>query len=123
MGENTGAGAIEALVIELKGSKAPTATLPESRPNVTITQLFDNPRARAARSTLGPDFHEPAGTTHDFDQVVVALSDGALSLKVGDAPAKTQWKRGDVQFIGRGVKHESQNTSKKPVDVFILAIK
>src|SRR6266540_4768648 len=38
-------------------------------------------------------------------------------------PTVTHWKRGDVQFIGRGVKHESKNTSGKPIEFAIVAIK
>ena len=121
-GENTGTGPIEGVIIELKGSAAPSATLPASRPDTTMTQLFDNPRARGMKVTIAPAFHEDAGTTHDYDQVVVALGDGDLMLNVG-GKSKTSWKRGDAEFIGRGVKHESKNTAQKPLDVFILAIK
>src|SRR5262245_30860958 len=123
MGENIGSGPIEAIIVELKGKNAPSATIPASRPNVAITQLFDNPRARAIRATMDPAFHEEPGTTHDFDQVVVALASGDIWLKVGDNAPKTQWKRGDAEFIGRGMKHESKNAGQKAVDVFILAIK
>ena len=35
----------------------------------------------------------------------------------------TRSSRGDVQFIGRGVPHESRNASGKPVDMVIVAIK
>jgi quercetin dioxygenase-like cupin family protein len=121
-GENTGTGPIDGVIIELKGTAPATASIPASRPDVTLTQLFDNPRARGVRATLQPAFHEDAGTTHEFDQVVVALGDGDITLNVGDK-SKTHWKRGDAEFIGRGVKHESKNTGQKPVDVFILAIK
>ena len=121
-GENTGTGPIEGVIIELKGNAAPSATLPASRPDTTSTQLFDNPRARGIKATIAPAFHESAGTTHDYDQVVVALGDGDLMLNV-EGKSKTSWKRGDAEFIGRGAKHESQNTGQKPLDVFILAIK
>jgi quercetin dioxygenase-like cupin family protein len=69
-----------------------------------------------------PTFNEPAGTTHEFDQVVIALGPGDVTLNV-DGKTTTHWKRGDVVFIGRGVKHESKNTGQKPVDMFIVAIK
>ena len=121
-GENTGTGPIEGVIIELKGNAAPSATPPASRPDTTSTQLFDNPRARGLKATIAPAFHESAGTTHDYDQVVVALGDGNLMLNV-EGKSKTSWKRGDAEFIGRGAKHESQNTGQKPLDVFILAIK
>ena len=74
-------------------------------------------------STAGPDFAEPAGTKHDFDQVVIALAPATLSLAIDGKPAKTTWKRGDAQFIGRGVAHESKNTGGKPADMMIVAIK
>jgi len=121
-GENTGTTAVDALIIELKGNKAPTATIPESRPDASMTQLFDNPRARGLRVALQPSFHEEAGTAHDYDQVVVTLAPADISLTM-DGKTKTNWKAGDVAFIGRGVKHESKNTAQKPADVFILAIK
>ena len=40
-----------------------------------------------------------------------------------DGKVKNQWKRGDAMFIGRGTKHESENTSGKPLDVVVVAIK
>jgi quercetin dioxygenase-like cupin family protein len=122
MGENTGTTPIEAIIVELKGNKAPTATIPESRPDVTTAPAFDNPRAAGIKATLGPAFHEPAGTTHDFDQVVVSLTPSNISLNV-EGKTKTNWKKGEAAFIGRGQKHESKNPSGKPVDVFIVAIK
>jgi quercetin dioxygenase-like cupin family protein len=122
MGENTGTSPIEGVIIELKGNNPPTATIPTSRPGTESKQLFDNPRAQGLLVTIGPTFQEAAGTTHEFDQVVVALGEGDISLNVG-GKTKTHWKPGDAEFIGRGVKHESQNTGKKPVEVFILAIK
>jgi beta-alanine degradation protein BauB len=121
-GENTGTGPIEAVIVELKGNKAPTATIPTSRADVTIAPAFDNPRATGIKATLQPNFHEAPGTTHEFDQVVVALAPADISLNV-EGKTKTSWKTGDVMFIGRGQKHESKNTGGKPADVFIVAIK
>jgi quercetin dioxygenase-like cupin family protein len=121
-GENTGSTAVEVLLVELKGNKPPTATVPTNRADMTITPFFDNPRVMAYRATTGPNFHEPAGTTHDFDQVVIALGTGDVSVNV-EGKTKTQWKRGDALFIGRGMKHESKNTSGKPLDVILVAIK
>jgi oxalate decarboxylase/phosphoglucose isomerase-like protein (cupin superfamily) len=36
---------------------------------------------------------------------------------------KAKWQRGDVQFIGRGVKHESKNTGGKPMEFVLIGIK
>lgn len=122
-GENLEKALAEVILVELKGTKAPTGTVPSSRQDMKMTPFFDNPRATAYRATTGPTFHEPAGSTHDFDQVVIALGDNdAMSVNV-EGKAKTQWKRGDTLFIGRGMKHESRNNSGKPLDVIIVAIK
>jgi len=121
-GENVGGAAVEVILVELKGSKAPSATIPTSRENMKITTFFDNPRATAYRATTEAGFHEPAGTTHDYDQVVIALGAGSVSVNV-EGKTKNEWKRGDVLFIGRGMKHETKNTSGKPLDVILVAIK
>ena len=120
-GENIGPP-VEVLLVELKGTKAPTATIPTNRPDMKITPFFDNPRVMAYKATVSPNFHEPAGSTHDFDQVVIALGTGDVSVNV-EGKVKSQWKRGDVLFIGRGMKHESKNTSGKPLDMITVAIK
>ena len=90
---------------------------------MTIKSLAEGPRAVAVRSTADASFQEPAGTKHDFDQVVIALGPTGMSLAIDGKPAKTTWARGDVLFIGRGVAHESKNTGGKPVDMVIVAIK
>ena len=121
-GENIGGGAGEVILVELKGNRAPVAKIPTSRENMQITPFFDNPRATAYKATTEPDFHEPAGSTHDYDQVVIALGSGSVSVNV-EGKTKSEWKRGDVLFIGRGMKHESKNTSGKPLDVILVSIK
>ena len=123
-GENLEKTPAEVVLVELKGGTKPSmATIPSNRPDMKMTPFFDNPRAAAYKATTGATFHEPAGSTHDFDQVVIALGENdGMSVNV-EGKAKTQWKRGEVLFIGRGMKHESRNNSGKPLDVIIVAIK
>jgi quercetin dioxygenase-like cupin family protein len=120
---NVGTAPVDAILVEFKGAKPGTATLPTSRPNMEIKMLADGPRGAAYHSTADANFAEPAGTKHEFDQVVIATGPAQMSLSVDGKPAKTTWARGDVQFIGRGVAHESKNTGGKPVDFIIVAIK
>ena len=120
---NVGTGPVDALLVEFKTAAPGKAALPTSRPGLELKVLAEGPRAIAYRTTATPTFAEPAGSKHEFDQVVVALGPGALSLSIDGKPAKTSWARGDVQFIGRGVAHEAKNTGGKPVDMMIVAIK
>jgi len=122
MGANAGTSPLEALVVELKGSAPPTATLPASRPNATMTTLVDNARAAAFRITADAAFKEAPATTHDYDQVVIALAPSTFSIEVG-GKTTTTWKRGDAVFIGRGQSHQAQSTSGKPQDFVLVAIK
>ena len=120
---NVGTGPVDALLIEFKTAAAGKAGLPTSRPGMTLTVLAEGPRAVAYRATASPTFAEPAGSKHEFDQVVIALGPAPLSLSIDGKPAKTTWARGDVQFIGRGVAHEARNTGGKPGDMVVIAIK
>jgi quercetin dioxygenase-like cupin family protein len=120
---NIGTGPVDAVLIEFKSAAPGKAALPTSRPNMTIKMLAEGPRAAAFRSTASADFAEPAGSKHDFDQIVIALGPAPLSLSIDGKPAKTTWARGEVQFIGRGVAHEAKNTGGKPADMVIVAIK
>jgi beta-alanine degradation protein BauB len=121
-GANPGSAPLEAVVIELKGSAAPTAKLPSSRPNMTRTVLVENPRADAIRATADASFAEEPNTKHDYDQIVIAPGPATFSLEVG-GKTKTAWKRGDAVFVGRGEAHQAKNTSGKPVDMIVIAIK
>ena len=120
---NVGAARISALLVEFKGPKPGTAALPASRPGMALKVLAEGPRGMAYRTTAEPTFQEPAGTKHEFDQVVIALGAAQMSLAIDGKPAKTTWARGDVQFVGRGVPHEAKNAGGKPVDFIIVAIK
>lgn len=120
---NIGTGRVDAILVELKGAAPGKAALPGSRAGMTSKTLAEGPRGAAYRMTADPSFQEPAGTKHDYDQVVIALGASQLSLAIDGKPAKTTWTRGDVAFIGRGVAHEAKNTGGKPVDMVIVAIK
>jgi mannose-6-phosphate isomerase-like protein (cupin superfamily) len=120
---NVGKTPIDAVLVEFKTPAPGTAAVPTSREGMTMKMLAEGPRAVAYRTTAGPTFQEPAGTKHDYDQVVIALGAAKMSLSIDGKPARTDWKRGDVQFIGRGTPHESKNTGGSPVDYVIVAIK
>lgn len=120
---NMGPGRIDGILVEFKAAAPGTSTVPASRPGLTTKVLAEGPRAIAFRTTADPTFQEPAGTTHDYDQIVIALDSAQMSLSIDGKPAKTTWARGDVQFIGRGTGHESKNAGGKPVDFVIVAIR
>jgi len=120
---NVGKTTMDAILVEFKAPQPGTATVPATLPNREVKTLAESPRGNASLVTLAPDFHEPAGTKHDYDQVVVSLGPSQVSLAIDGKPAKTTWKRGDVSFIGRGVAHESKTTGAKPVDVIIVTVK
>ena len=121
---NTNLGAaVDAILVEFKTPAPGKAAIPTSRPDLVINVLAEGPRGVAYKSTAAPSFQEPAGSTHEYDQVVISLSNAQMSLSVDGKPAKTTWARGDVQFIGRGVKHESKNAGGKPIDFIIVAVK
>jgi quercetin dioxygenase-like cupin family protein len=120
---NIGAGPIDGILIEFKSAAPGAATLPPSRSGLAMKVLAEGPRAVAYRTTAAPTFQEPAGSKHDYDQLLIALGPTQKWLSIDGKPAKTTWARGDVQFIGRGTAHESKNTSGKPVDFVIVAIK
>ena len=119
---NVGKTAVEGLLVEFKGAGG-KAALPTSRPGMELKMLAEGPRGTAYRSTASATFAEPAGSKHDFDQVVVALGPSPLSLSIDGKPAKTSWARGEAVFIGRGVAHEAKNTGGKSADMVIVAIK
>ena len=121
--ENVGTGPLNAILVEFKAAAPGTAAIPTSRPNMALKTLAEGPRGVAVRSTADPSFHEPAGTKHDYDQVVIATAPSQMTLAVDGQPKKTSWKRGDVAFIGRGTAHESSNSGTAPVDFVIVAIK
>ena len=120
---NVGTARVDAVLIEFKTAAPGTAAIPTDRANMAMKVLAEGPRATAYRSTAAPAFVEPAGSTHAYDQIVIALGAAPMSLAINGKPAKTTWARGDVQFIGRGVPHESKNTGSKPVDFVIVAVK
>lgn len=120
---NVGTSKVDAILVEFKGAAPGKAALPASRPGMMLKSLAEGPRATAYRSTAEATFAEPAGSKHDFDQVVIALGPSQMALTIDGKPAKTTWARGDVQFIGRGTAHEAKNTGGKPIDMVIVAIK
>jgi quercetin dioxygenase-like cupin family protein len=122
MGANAGTTPLEAIVVELKGSAAPKATIPTSRANMSRTVLVENPRADAVKITADASFKEAPATTHDYDQVLIALGPTTISLEIG-GKTTTSMKRGEVAFIGRGQPHQAQNVSGKPQDLVVVLIK
>jgi quercetin dioxygenase-like cupin family protein len=120
---NVGKTTMEAILVEFKAAQPGTAAIPSTLPNRQVKTLAESPRGNASLVTLEPGFTEPAGTKHDYDQVVIALGPTPASLAIDGKPAKSTWKRGDVSFIGRGVAHESKVIGDKPADVIIIAVK
>ncbi len=117
---NVGTAGLEVVIIELKGTPG-TAQLPSTRPGMKTATLLDDPRVKAMRVSIEPSFKEPAGSTHEYDQVVVSLGPGDVALAMQGKTTST-WKRGDVALIGRGVAHET-TAGTQGGDLVIVAIR
>jgi beta-alanine degradation protein BauB len=120
---NIGTTRLEAILIEFKTPAPGKAVLPAARPGLTMKMLAEGPRAVASRVTSDAKFEEAAGTKHDYDQVVIALGSGDVTLNIDGQAPKQKWVRGDTMFIGRNVGHASKNNSGKPLDLIIVSIK
>lgn len=120
---NLGSTAMSVVLVEFRTPAPGKAVIPTSRPGLATKTLAEGPRAIAYTVTADATFAEPAGTTHDYDQIVIALGPAQMSLSLAGKPAKTTWARGDVQWIGRGTPHEAKNTGGKPVSFAIVAIR
>jgi quercetin dioxygenase-like cupin family protein len=121
--ENVGTGPVDAILVEFKSAAPGKAEVPTTRAGMGIKVLAEGPYGMAERITADATFEEPAGSKHDYDQVVVTLGPSQMSLTIDGKPSKTTWSRGEVQFIGRGVPHQGKNVGGKPVDYVIIAIK
>jgi mannose-6-phosphate isomerase-like protein (cupin superfamily) len=117
---NPGKSPIEVIVVEMKGTPG-NATLPASRPGMNMTHLLKDARVEVLRVTTEPSFHEPAGTTHDYDQVVIPLGSANVNLTI-EGKKITSWKRGEAHLVGRGVAHEAHGGTT-PADLIIVAVK
>jgi quercetin dioxygenase-like cupin family protein len=121
--ENVGSATAEVILVEFKTAAPGTAALPASREGMGMTMLAEGPRATAYRVTADTSFAEPEGTTHDYDQVVIALGPAEVELRVDGMPPRSTWARGDVAFIGRGAAHASTNRGGTAADYVLIAIK
>lgn len=119
---NVGSTPLDAIVVELRAAQG-KAEIPTSREGQTLKLLAEGPKAVVYRVTVDPSFHEPAGTKHDYDQVVIALGPSQTSLSIEGKPARNSWARGDVQFIGRGVPHETKSSGGNRADFIIVGIR
>jgi beta-alanine degradation protein BauB len=119
-GANAGTAPVDVVIVEMKAAPG-TGTLPATRPGMKTTTVLDDPRVKAVRASFEPTFHEPAGSSHDYDQVVVMLAPGDVALTMEGKTTST-WKRGDVRLIGKGVAHET-HAGKLAGDVLIIAVK
>jgi quercetin dioxygenase-like cupin family protein len=121
--ENIGDTPIDVVLVEFKPAMVPSATLPTEFNGRTATILDEGPRATAFKVTADPSFTEPAGSTHDYDQVVIALGSGDVALTIDGTLVKSSWVRGDAQFIGRAVPHGTTNTLTGPLDYVLVGIR
>jgi quercetin dioxygenase-like cupin family protein len=117
---NPGKETVEVIVVEMKGAPG-KATIPTSRPGMKMTKLVGDARVEVYRVTAAPSFKEPAGTTHDYDQVVIPVAAADINVTI-DGKTITGWKRGEARLIGRGVAHESKGGTS-PAELIIVAVK
>ena len=120
---NVGTTPVDAILVEFKAKDPGTATLPAARAGMTMTTLAEGPRAIAFKTTAAAGL--PRGR-RDRSRLRsgrdLARSQRHVARGRRQAPM-TKWQRGTAQFIGRGVKHESKNTSGRPIEFVIVAIK
>jgi quercetin dioxygenase-like cupin family protein len=111
--ENLG-GALEVFVVEVKpGAKAPApvkgAVPSPSGTGVTRTPIVTGPHGEAVLLKTEAGFSEPAGSTHDYDAVVVPMTAVGAELTMGGKTVTM--KKGEAYLISRGAPHAVKATA------------
>ena len=115
-GTNVGTNPVDVVIVEMKGEPG-AASLPPTRPGLKSTVLLDNTRVRAVRASFEPTFNEPAGSTHDYDQVVVMLApaDVALTLE-GKTVVELEAGRRALDWPRRGTRDARRQDGRRRPD-------
>ena len=99
---------MEGFVVEVKpGVAAPApvagAVPPPSGENIVRTQIVSSARGEVVTLKTPAGYHEPAGSKHDYDAIVVPMKDAGVALTLG---GKTiTMKKGEAYLIPRGAEH------------------
>jgi quercetin dioxygenase-like cupin family protein len=117
------------IIVQPRRAAAPplVAPAPGSAPGdapftgMSFTPVFENDRVRVLRARMDVGARE-GFHTHGSDTIVVHLSGGEIEDTANGKTAVNRWKRGDVEFEGRGSSHSARNVGKA-VDVVLVALK
>ena len=88
---------------------------------MSFTPVFENDRVRVVRARMDVRARE-GFHTHGSDTIVVHLSGGEIEDTANGKTTVNRWKRGDVEFEGRGSSHSARNVGQA-VDVVLVALK
>ncbi len=88
---------------------------------MSFTPVFENDRMRVIRARMDVGARE-GFHTHGSDTIVVHLSGGEIEDTANGKTTVNRWKRGDVEFEGRGSSHSARNVGQA-VDVVLVALK
>jgi quercetin dioxygenase-like cupin family protein len=88
---------------------------------MSFTPVFENDRVRVIRARMDVGARE-GFHTHGSDTIVVHLSGGEIEDTANGKTTVNRWKRGDVEFEGRGSSHSARNIGQA-VDVVLVALK
>jgi quercetin dioxygenase-like cupin family protein len=105
------------------GSARETATKPGEQPSTGLSfkPLFENERVAVLRARMEVGAREGLHT-HARDVIVVHLSGGAVEDTVEGVTKVNHWKRGDVEFEGRGTSHSARNAGDA-IEVVLVTLK
>jgi quercetin dioxygenase-like cupin family protein len=101
----------------------PVGSKPGDAPfkGMSFNTTFENDRVSVIRARMEVGASE-AFHTHASDTVVVHLSGGEIEDTADGKTVVNRWKRGDVEFEGRGTSHSARNVGGA-VDVVLVALK
>jgi quercetin dioxygenase-like cupin family protein len=122
-GENLG-GALQAIVVEVKPRAKAAAAVEGAVPpagggNVTRTTIVSGPHGEVVRLTTPAGFEEPAGSKHDYDAVVIPMTEAGVTLDMDGKPVVM--KKGEAYLIPRAAPHGVK--SKVAADTVVVYVK
>jgi quercetin dioxygenase-like cupin family protein len=88
---------------------------------MSFNPIFENERVSVIRARMEVGARE-GFHTHGSDTIVVHLSGGEIEDTAEGKTVVNRWKRGDVEFEGRGTSHSARNVGGA-VDVVLVALK